>query len=159
MNLKSFMKTMAILMIIVITNLITLYLTQSKSIDPELAVEITDKAVPIVIGVLVSMATMLTKSKALEATVTSMVNNGKAIFDRSASNMEEAKKEARNTSKSIGEVNGKLDTFMELLKEAISIKDTVEILNKKLDIYITNNPEAVKNGTARKIYEVDHHEE
>lgn len=165
-QIKTALKIFGLAVLMALTAFVSSIITQdSGGFDPELASNMTDSLVPIIMGVITGLASSLIRSKANADTIKQsfdqVAEEGKNIFVSSASNVDRVVTMSMKTSAEIAELR---TIFTEVLHEVKSLKSEV-VAVKELGTSITNveeitklaflnDPELVKNGIAKLIAQV-----
>ncbi|MGE4320286.1 MAG: hypothetical protein AB7E61_02415 [Acholeplasmataceae bacterium] len=150
---QKIVKVLMVILLVVLTNLLQLIIFNSETTEVDIQAIIQD-ALPTVIAVTMGIATILFKQGSFDKLFQSMLNKGQQTFNTSAAHVETVVKESLETRKDVKELKHAFKELYPKLDQAIKIKDSVDILNNKIDLLVTNMPELVKSGVATKIVSV-----
>lgn len=154
---KKIFNVVAIIIALIGSNLITYYATGNLELTPEVQ-ELIATLFPTIAGVTTGILAMMIKQGSFDKIFAKMLNDGAQVFVKSSTQVERIVNTSEKTNYNVKELINEYKQIKPAIKELLQIKDTVDTLNKKIDLLVTNTPELVKNGLASKIIGVNHDE-
>ncbi len=166
MNEKSkFYKIGALLLALIGSNIITFIITQQIQVDADWGV-IIEKAMPTVISTLIGIALVLGKQDVFNKIFETLIANATETFSKAATNVNSVTTSTSQIKSTVLdmkteniELKQEISALRVEVKEAIKIKSSVDILVKKIDVMVLNDPNLIKNGVANKVLKVGESDE
>lgn len=156
---KKIITLFTILILIVSAFVVGFTIGTTNLVGEELANQIIEQLLPIVVSILISAAVMLLKSNSMTAIITQMVDNGMALFTNASTNVVGVQEQSMKTTKLVDDTVKEIKVLHRDVKEAILIKDEVKELKSMLLIMVNNDPNYIKNGVAKAVNEVKKRED
>lgn len=156
---KKIIKLFTVLILVISAFVLGFTIGTTNLAGEALANQIIDQLLPIVVSILISAAVMMLKSNSMEAIITSMVDNGMALFTNASSNVVGVQEQSMKTTKLVDDIVKETKSLHKDVKEAIQIKDEVTELKTMLLIMVNNDPNYIKNGVSKAVNEVKKRED
>lgn len=148
------LKVVGTLLVLIGTNITTYYVSSDGSYSPEIQ-SLIDTLMPTVVGVGMGAFTVLIKQGSFDKLFQKMLNDGSQTFISTAAQVTTVVKESTETRKNVKELTNAFREIEPKLDKALKIEDTLNRVEKKLDIFFNNDPRLVKSGVSEIIAKVD----